>query len=203
MTHYAIDAANRIIENLEGDPSLVQLVRAFATGCSTLKRIQKDLAQDGMLRRDIEKLAMMKMEHSGAYSEALSNVEYFVNIFGQIEEEILKNSGASDQLITFLFHDVGKLLPIIREQELDPNRISNHVARLRGTVCDTWEALSAILDKSNNHGKLRGLVVKSLKGVAGAGIISANAAADIIALGPWASPVSGAVGGGFIGAALS
>ena len=46
-------------------------------------------------------------------------------------------------------------------------------------------------------------MVKALNGVAGAGIISANAAADIATLGPWVSPVSGAVGGALIGKSIS
>ena len=204
MTHYALDAANRMIAILDDEHAgPLGLGRALAIGCATLKRLEKDLQNNGPFRRDLERLA--RDYGNGHLEPPTSSFQTFAETFIQFEKNAMKKAGASSQLISFMFEDVELVLDGLKAREFSPETTKTRVQRLRQSICSISEALVLIAQSADRNARLRRNAKRALHGVAGGGIMVANASADAVTtlgLAPWMTVISAGVGGAMLGLSI-
>lgn len=190
MKHYAIRAADRMVDALDENASVAKQAQALAIGCRTLERLARDSRPGGSLWRDLERLSNQKKEYEAQFMRATENVNYFAESFQHMEEDALLKAGASKQLVQFIFEDVESLLAAIRRQDLSSGWAMRSIEDLRRSVCSA----SLAMDRSN---RLKQMVTRSLYGVAGAGVVAVNGSTDAVTtlgLLPWMTAVSGGLG---------
>jgi hypothetical protein len=152
----------------------------------------------------LKQLATNQENFRTEYQQICGDVQHFVNGLCAIETEILLKAGVKYEVADSLVEEAIAVRNAIVTMRLEPDLIFDNVCRLRDDACDIAKRLHEIPLKKAESLKFKKKAKKVAARIGGVLVVFANAGSIAASLGLSApgAAVSGAIGGGLVGAAV-
>ena len=198
-TKYLSDAASDIIKatSFSGANKRAALRSALASGCDALTRLYEDLGdQSSKLRFAFEQL---EDNRAATLQNLPADLNSLLREFMKLEDALFSSAGVDPGVRDFIRQEATKLGLDPKKPIPRPAELRDQIASIKNTVCAAKSGIASVLEQEKVAKK--GLYV--LVGALTVGINGSVDAATTLGLAPWATALSGGIGGGLIGKGLS
>jgi hypothetical protein len=198
-TKYLSDAALDIIKatSFNGENKRLALQSALASGCAALTRLFHELAdQSSALRFAFEQLEEVRTAN---LQNLPADLNAMLREFMKLEDALFSSAGVDPKVRDFIREEAMKLGLDPTEPIPKPAELRDRLVSLKNTVCETRGKIASIQEQEK-------VAKKGLYFLAGALTMGINGSVDAVTtlgLAPWATALSGGVGGVLIGKGLN